>query len=401
MAQLLCGVEYMHRALGIYHGDIKPANILINSHYQLQICDFGAVGCIDRIQGQRAEHKFTRWYRPPEVEYQYGVHARSDIWSLGCIGMEMLLSVNTKSQYQVLFKGTSSGFTPYSSSSSCAHTFRYDSQMHVTMRGLLQLHMSTRDMSLHQAECLLRSQLQACLADWGDPPPPPILHIDKDGTQESMPVLSMRSLRSRMEAELIASTEVGTPPVYAFLSKHKDTARLFLDMLHLQPELRPCAKTALSQLKMSIVATDTDDDHAHLCAGAVRLLMACILARAKKDVKNKLAQVSAEQLELQATLELPFHPDADAAEKRLKQCLQFTTKPHAHHLSRRLGGAETSLFPTVDTTHAAVVRNWFKLLRVLSYDDLHYSVNFMEAHFRIHVPKAQPLTKRGCRPRTA
>ena len=41
MAQLLCGVEYMHSALGIYHGDIKPANVFVHRGNQLKLGDLG------------------------------------------------------------------------------------------------------------------------------------------------------------------------------------------------------------------------------------------------------------------------------------------------------------------------------------------------------------------------
>ena len=400
MAQLLCGVEYMHSALGIYHGDIKPANVLIDSRSQIQICDFGAVGCIERRQGCRAEYKFTRWYRPPEVEYRRGVHARSDIWSLGCIGMELLLGSQMQSQYHVLFQGRSSGFTPYSplSFSACG----YESQMHVTLRGLLQLYMGARDVSFSEAERIVRVQLTAYMDDREeDLPPSPLLRIRDDGTEENMPPVTMEDTRRRIDAELRAAVASGPPCAYAFHSEHRDTAQLFLDMLHLRPECRPCATTARKRLKTSIVSADTDDDHAHLCAGAVRLLMARILARAQRDVRCRAERVSVERRELQAALALPFHPDADAAERRLAWCARFAATPAARHLSNRLGGFDTRLFPSRETPHAAVVRAWFQLIHALPCDDLDDAIDRMADHFRAPVPLAQPPPPRGCRPRTS
>lgn len=40
MYQILRGLKYMHSA-GIYHRDLKPRNLLVNSNCDLKICDFG------------------------------------------------------------------------------------------------------------------------------------------------------------------------------------------------------------------------------------------------------------------------------------------------------------------------------------------------------------------------
>lgn len=76
--------------------DLKPANIGINSNWQLKILDLG----LARPAGlDMSWDVATIWYRAPEIilnwsHYDYAV----DIWSVGCIMAEMILK-------EPLFKG--------------------------------------------------------------------------------------------------------------------------------------------------------------------------------------------------------------------------------------------------------------------------------------------------------
>jgi len=84
-------LAYLHRNK-IIHRDLKPANILVGHDGILKICDFGLARPIRTDADQKYTNKvITLWYRPPELlmgEVQYGPEV--DIWSAGCILVEML-----------------------------------------------------------------------------------------------------------------------------------------------------------------------------------------------------------------------------------------------------------------------------------------------------------------------
>ncbi|PSN59724.1 Ssk2-type MAP kinase [Corynespora cassiicola Philippines] len=100
--QMLEGLAYLHDA-GVVHRDIKPENILLDHNGVIKFVDFGAAKVIAR-QGRTlaAEHAATRqgrqrsmtgtpMYMSPEVirGTNLGRHGAVDIWSLGCVILEM------------------------------------------------------------------------------------------------------------------------------------------------------------------------------------------------------------------------------------------------------------------------------------------------------------------------
>jgi len=91
--QILRGMKYCHSA-GILHRDLKPRNLLVNSNWDLKICDFGLSRAdIPSLYdtGAMTDYISTRWYRAPELLFGSEYYTASvDMWSIGCIFAELL-----------------------------------------------------------------------------------------------------------------------------------------------------------------------------------------------------------------------------------------------------------------------------------------------------------------------
>eukprot|EP00923_Selenidium_pygospionis_P031411 GHVN01055683.1.p1 GENE.GHVN01055683.1~~GHVN01055683.1.p1 ORF type:complete len:366 (+),score=24.43 GHVN01055683.1:1754-2851(+) len=112
MYNALLGLNYIHSA-GVYHRNLKPADILVNLDCSVKICDFGLAR--SRQNGQHSEmqdpvfkeefantsahdpaqqltaHVAARWYRAPElILVQKNYSQAIDMWSMGSVFAEML-----------------------------------------------------------------------------------------------------------------------------------------------------------------------------------------------------------------------------------------------------------------------------------------------------------------------
>ncbi|PKU87953.1 mitogen-activated protein kinase 5 [Dendrobium catenatum] len=87
--QILRGLKYIHSA-NVIHRDLKPSNLLVNANCDLKICDFGLARPTSE-NDMMTEYVVTRWYRAPELLLNSTDYtAAIDIWSVGCIFMELM-----------------------------------------------------------------------------------------------------------------------------------------------------------------------------------------------------------------------------------------------------------------------------------------------------------------------
>jgi len=91
--QILRVLAYLH-SCNILHRDIKAANILINHEGVCKISDFGISKKNDYTRAyrynSRMSFKGSVFWMAPEVIIDHGYSAKVDIWSLGCLLIEML-----------------------------------------------------------------------------------------------------------------------------------------------------------------------------------------------------------------------------------------------------------------------------------------------------------------------
>jgi mitogen-activated protein kinase kinase kinase len=107
--QILIGLNYLH-SKNIIHRDIKGANILIDLKGEVKISDFGISKKLtpnSTSAGKRASLQGSVYWMAPEVVKQQATTTKADIWSVGCLVIEMFTAKHpfpNFSQMQAIFK---------------------------------------------------------------------------------------------------------------------------------------------------------------------------------------------------------------------------------------------------------------------------------------------------------
>lgn len=110
---------YMHTN-DIIHRDIKAKNILVDTNGNLKIADFGSAKQINRLMLDTAtvSYNYTPLWTAPEVVRDGQYDRKVDIWSLGCVMIEMATAklpwheCNFENPFQSLFHIGNSDATP-------------------------------------------------------------------------------------------------------------------------------------------------------------------------------------------------------------------------------------------------------------------------------------------------
>ncbi|KAG9087555.1 ATP binding [Ceratobasidium sp. UAMH 11750] len=109
--QILQGLSYLHER-GIIHRDIKADNILVDNKGGIKISDFGISKKVeDNLLGGARIHQSSLqgsvFWMAPEVVKQTSYTYKADIWSVGCLVVEMLTGQHPwaqLTQMQAIFK---------------------------------------------------------------------------------------------------------------------------------------------------------------------------------------------------------------------------------------------------------------------------------------------------------
>ncbi|PKY39754.1 Pkinase-domain-containing protein [Rhizophagus irregularis] len=109
--QILQGLNYLHEK-DIIHRDIKGANVLVDNKGGIKISDFGISKKVeDQIMAtasvSRPSLQGSVFWMAPEVVKQTSYTSKADIWSLGCLIVEMFTGTHPYPQFtqmQAIFK---------------------------------------------------------------------------------------------------------------------------------------------------------------------------------------------------------------------------------------------------------------------------------------------------------
>jgi serine/threonine protein kinase len=97
--QLLSGLDYLHTN-GVVHRDLKSANVLITEDSTLKLTDFGCCRKFNSVKNPCSKSfKGSPFWMAPEIVKSEPHGLPADIWSLGCLVIEMVTGEPPWSNY--------------------------------------------------------------------------------------------------------------------------------------------------------------------------------------------------------------------------------------------------------------------------------------------------------------
>lgn len=91
LAQMIRGLQELNKH-GVIHRDLKCENILLDSHGNVKLADFGLARGYTAHPRRMTGLVQTFYYRAPEILLQSSYYSESvDMWSVGCLFAEIML----------------------------------------------------------------------------------------------------------------------------------------------------------------------------------------------------------------------------------------------------------------------------------------------------------------------
>ena len=158
--QLLDALEAVHDA-GLVHGDVKPANALVDKRTGVVLIDFGTARADEEFQATVTSTSFTRGYAPPELMHPSRVHEAgpwSDLYSWAMVVWELVMQHPSESGRPVDAAARRRGFDPYLDAAGQLAASGMPAEWATTLDACIRLEPSMRPRTVAAVRAMLRGE---------------------------------------------------------------------------------------------------------------------------------------------------------------------------------------------------------------------------------------------------